>query len=146
MIFDKIVLFTYIISLSVLLLFGSHGFIMMFYHSKYMKNKPKPKPLEDLDMVTIQLPLYNELYVIERLINAVCEIDYPKDKLEIQVLDDSTDETVSLVTRIVNEKQAEGFDIQHIIRSNREGFKAGALKEGLITAKGKFVAIFDADF
>ena len=146
MIFDKIVLFAYIISLSVLLLFGSHGFIMMFYHSKYMKNKPKPKPLEDLDIVTIQLPLYNELYVIERLINAVCEIDYPKDKLEIQVLDDSTDETVSLVARVVKEKQALGFDIQHLIRSNREGFKAGALKEGLKTAKGKYVAIFDADF
>ena len=88
MIFDEIVLFAYIFSLTILLLFGSHGFIMMFYHYKYMKNKPKSKPLEDLEMVTIQLPLYNELYVIERLINAVCEIDYPKDKLEIQILDD----------------------------------------------------------
>ena len=146
MIFDEIVLFAYIFSLTILLLFGSHGFIMMFYHYKYMKNKPKSKPLEDLEMVTIQLPLYNELYVIERLINAVCEIDYPKDKLEIQILDDSTDETVSLVARVVKEKQAQGFDIQHLIRSNREGFKAGALKEGLKTAKGKYVAIFDADF
>jgi len=146
MIFDEIVLFTYIISLSILLLFGSHGFIMMFYHHKYIKNIPKPRLNQDEEIVTIQLPMYNEMYVVERLINSVCEIDYPKDKLEIQVLDDSTDETVDLVARIVKEKQAEGFDIKHLCRENRAGFKAGALKEGLKTAKGTYIAIFDADF
>lgn len=146
MIFDEIVLFTYIFSLSVILIFGSHGFIMIFYHHKYRKNIPKPKEAHEEAMVTIQLPMYNEMYVVERLINSICEIDYPKDKLEIQVLDDSTDETVDVVARLVNEKQADGFDIQHIRRTNRAGFKAGALKEGLKSAKGKYVAIFDADF
>ncbi len=146
MIFDEIVLFVYIISLSVLLFFGSHGFVMMYYHHKYRKNFPKQKAEHDEDLVTIQLPLYNEMYVVERLVTAVCEIDYPKDKLEIQVLDDSTDETVDVVARLVKEKQELGFDIQHLHRASREGFKAGALKEGLKTAKGKYIAIFDADF
>jgi hypothetical protein len=109
-------------------------------------SNPRPKNQYDEDIVTIQLPMYNELYVVERLINAVCNIEYPKDKLEIQVLDDSTDETVDVVAAIVKKKQEEGFDIQHIRRPNRQGFKAGALKEGLRTAKGKYVAIFDADF
>ncbi|MEW6702584.1 MAG: glycosyltransferase [Bacteroidota bacterium] len=146
MLFDEIVLFAYIISLTILLLFGSHGFIMIYYHYKYRRNLPKPKIDREEEMVTIQLPLYNELYVIERLIDAVCEIDYPKEKLEIQLLDDSTDETVDLVARLVKEKQELGFDIYHVRRNSREGFKAGALKEGLKTAKGKYIAIFDADF
>jgi cellulose synthase/poly-beta-1,6-N-acetylglucosamine synthase-like glycosyltransferase len=96
--------------------------------------------------VTIQLPLFNELYVLERLIGGVCDIDYPKDKLEIQVLDDSTDETVNVAKRVVKEKKQQGFDISYIHRENRQGYKAGALKEGLKTAKGKYIAIFDADF
>ncbi|PKL82183.1 MAG: glycosyl transferase family 2 [Ignavibacteriae bacterium HGW-Ignavibacteriae-3] len=146
MIFDEIVLFTYIFSLSIILIFGSHGFIMIYYHHKYRKNNPLPKESHDEDLITIQLPMYNEMYVAERLIHAICEIDYPKDKLEIQVLDDSNDETVNIVANVVKQKQAEGFDIQHIRRTNRSGFKAGALKEGLLTAKGKYVAIFDADF
>ena len=146
MAFDEIILFAYIFSLMILLFFGSHGFVMMYYHYKYRMNNPRSKSQHDEELVTIQLPLYNELYVVERLINAVCKIEYPKDKLEIQVLDDSTDETVDVVAQLVKQKQEEGFDIQHIRRPNREGFKAGALKEGLKTAKGTFVAIFDADF
>ncbi|NMB80851.1 MAG: glycosyltransferase [Ignavibacteria bacterium] len=146
MAFDEIVLFTYIFSMMVLLFFSSHGFVMMYLHYKYRMNNPRPKSEHEEDLVTIQLPMYNELYVVERLINAVCEIEYPKEKLEIQVLDDSTDETVDVVSKIVKEKQEQGFDIKHIRRSNREGFKAGALKEGLKTAKGKYIAIFDADF
>jgi len=86
------------------------------------------------------------MYVIERLINSVCEIDYPKDKMEIQVLDDSTDETTSIVARVVEEKKKLGFDISHVRRGTREGYKAGALKEGMKIAKGEFIAIFDADF
>lgn len=146
MIFDEIVLFSYIISLSIILVFGSHGFVMMFYHHKYRNNIPKPKEFDTEDIVTIQLPMYNEMYVVERLIDSICEIDYPKDKLEIQVLDDSTDETVDVVAKLVKAKQDLGFDIQHVRRSNREGFKAGALKEGMKSAKGKYIAIFDADF
>ncbi|MEZ4904947.1 MAG: glycosyltransferase [Spirosomataceae bacterium] len=96
--------------------------------------------------VTIQLPIYNERYVIERLIAAVAAFDYPKTHFEIQVLDDSTDETVAIVAQKVAQYQAQGFEIQHIRRDNRVGFKAGALAHGLALAKGEFVAIFDADF
>ncbi len=146
MTFDEIVLFVYIFSLTILLIFASHGYIMVYYHRKYKHIKHSMNNADDYPLVTIQLPLYNELYVVERLINSVCEIEYPKDRLEIQVLDDSTDETVSLVAGIVQKKQEEGFDIQQIRRENRSGFKAGALKEGLRLAKGEYVAIFDADF
>ena len=144
---DNIVLIAYFISLSILFVFGCHGFVMIFYHRKYGNLNPVPKEIYNDDaVVTIQLPLYNELYVVERLIDSVCEIDYPKDKLEIQVLDDSTDETTSIVAAAVEQKKLLGFDIQHIRRGTREGFKAGALKEGLKIARGEFIAIFDADF
>ena len=120
---------------------------MLYYHKKYQAIQHKPIPdFECKDVVTIQLPLYNELYVVERLIDAVCAIDYPTDKLEIQVLDDSTDETIEVAANIVEEKKKLGFDISYIHRENRKGYKAGALKEGLAIAKGLYIAIFDADF
>ncbi len=144
---DEIVLVGYFGALLILFVFGLHGFVMLFYHRKYKEVKHEPNPdFECSASVTIQLPLYNEMYVVERLIDTICKIDYPKDKFEIQVLDDSTDETVTIAARIVEQKRKEGFDISHIHRENREGFKAGALKEGLKTAKGEYIAIFDADF
>ena len=144
---DEIVLVGYFGALLILFVFGLHGFIMLFYHRKYKEVKHEPNPdFECNASVTIQLPVYNELYVVERLIDTICKIDYPKDKFEIQVLDDSTDETVNIVARVVEEKRKEGFDISHIRRENRQGFKAGALKEGLKIAKGEYIAIFDADF
>lgn len=144
---DQVILIGYFVSLSILFVFGLHGFVMIFYHRKYGHNNPVPKKVFDEEpMVTIQLPLYNEMYVIERLINSVCEIEYPKDKMEIQVLDDSTDETTAIVAKIVEQKKQQGFDISHIRRGTREGYKAGALKEGMKIAKGEFIAIFDADF
>ncbi|PIW70211.1 MAG: glycosyl transferase family 2 [Ignavibacteriales bacterium CG12_big_fil_rev_8_21_14_0_65_30_8] len=144
---DNFILTLYFMTLSVLFIFGSHGFIMLFYHRKYGDKKQKSDTkLNQNSTVTIQLPLYNELYVVKRLIDSVCKIDYPKDKLEIQILDDSTDETSEIVAEIVTEKLKEGFDIKQIRREDRKGFKAGALKEGLKTAKGEFIAIFDADF
>ncbi|MBF8297297.1 MAG: Glycosyltransferase [Bacteroidetes bacterium] len=97
-------------------------------------------------MVTVQLPVFNEIYVVGRLIDASCAIVYPKDKLEVQVLDDSTDNTVDVVASYVEKYRKLGFDIKQIRRVNRAGFKAGALKEGLASARGQFVAIFDADF
>lgn len=100
----------------------------------------------ELPTVTIQLPLYNEKYVARRLIDAVCRIQYPKDKLEIQVLDDSDDDTIDLIRSIVDEYQFRGFDIVHIHRTDRTGYKAGALRAGLKSSKGEFIAIFDADF
>jgi cellulose synthase/poly-beta-1,6-N-acetylglucosamine synthase-like glycosyltransferase len=100
----------------------------------------------EIPYVTIQLPVYNELYVMKRLLKNIAKIEYPKDKLEIQVLDDSTDESVEMTAKYIKKVQELGIDIQHIRRTNRQGFKAGALKEGLKTAKGEFIAIFDADF
>ena len=97
-------------------------------------------------MVTVQLPIFNEYYVAGRLIDSVIALQYPKDKLEIQVLDDSTDDCRELTEAKVDEYQKQGFHIQHFHRTNREGHKAGALKEGLEKAKGEFIAIFDADF
>ncbi|MDP3682937.1 MAG: glycosyltransferase, partial [Ignavibacteria bacterium] len=131
---DEIVLISYFVSLFILFVFSSHGFFMIYYYNKYknVKQVADANFISD-KKVTIQLPLYNELYVVERLIDSVCEIDYPKDYLEIQVLDDSTDETVSLVANKVAEKIALGFNILHVRRELREGFKAGALKEGMKT-------------
>ncbi|MBD2757543.1 cellulose synthase family protein [Spirosoma validum] len=101
---------------------------------------------DKLPYVTVQLPVYNELYVVERLIDAVVQLQYPQDKLEIQLLDDSTDETVELIARKVADYKQQGIDIEHIRRPERKGFKAGALAYGLTIAKGEFIAIFDADF
>ena len=113
----------------------------------YRRNLKKPQIKDDeWPMVTIQLPVYNELYVIERLIDAVCAFDYPKDKLEIQLLDDSTDESLEVGRKKVEEWRAKGIDIQQIKREKNTGFKAGALSYGLEFCKGEYVAIFDADF
>lgn len=120
----------------------------------YLKSKTKPKKQGNISVllennypkVTVQLPVYNEMYVIERLIDAVCQLNYPSDKLEIQVLDDSTDETVVIIANKVAEWQTKGIDIQYIRREDRRGFKAGALDFGLQQCKGEFIAIFDADF
>lgn len=100
----------------------------------------------DLPRVTVQLPVYNELYVVERLIDAVARLKYPREKFDIQLLDDSTDETVAIIAAKVAEYQQQGIDIEHIRRPERTGFKAGALAYGLAFAKGEFIAIFDADF
>lgn len=141
------ILIVYFISLSILFAFGLHGLVMIYYYHKTRAYAtPDLEIPKELPMVTVQLPVFNEVYVIERLVNAVCEMEYPKDKLEIQLLDDSTDETVEVSRRLVAEWAARGFDIKHIHRIDRSGFKAGALKSGLEKAKGEFVAIFDADF
>jgi cellulose synthase/poly-beta-1,6-N-acetylglucosamine synthase-like glycosyltransferase len=144
---ERLVLLIYFVSLSILFGFGIHGLVLLYYYRKTSGVK-RVKPLmpEENPKVTVQLPIFNELFVVERLIKSVCEIDYPKDKLEIQVLDDSTDETVALSKRLVDEYAAMGFNIKYIHRTNRSGYKAGALKEGLAKAEGEYVAIFDADF
>lgn len=144
---EKFILVTYLISLLVLFAFGSQGFIMIYYYFKCRHRKENNHSLiKEYPPVTIQLPIYNELYVVNRLIRAACNIQYPKDKLEIQVLDDSTDETTVVVAKLTKEMQSKGFDVKLIHRGTREGFKAGALREGLKTARGELIAIFDADF
>jgi cellulose synthase/poly-beta-1,6-N-acetylglucosamine synthase-like glycosyltransferase len=144
---EDAILIIYFISLTILFGFGIHGLVMLYYYGKTQKIvSPDEKMPEKLPRVTIQLPLFNEYYVVERLIDAVCNIEYPKDLLEVQVLDDSTDDTVELAQNLVENYSNRGFDIKYIHRTNRQGYKAGALKEGLETAQGEFVAIFDADF
>jgi cellulose synthase/poly-beta-1,6-N-acetylglucosamine synthase-like glycosyltransferase len=144
--FTDLVLYLYFFSLLILFTFGAHGFVMVYH---YLRNHSREAALSVLGqepMVTVQLPVYNEYYVAERIIEAVCSLEYPKDKLEIQVLDDSTDETVDVVAKTVLHFQSLGYDIKQVRRTTRAGFKAGALKDGLETARGEFIAIFDADF
>jgi len=144
---EEIILFIYIFSLTVLFIFGSHGFIMIYYYLKYRSRKSQAvNEITTYPVVTVQLPVYNELYVVGRLIDASCTMVYPKEKLEILLLDDSTDQTVEVVAKYVEKYKRQGFDIKHIRRDNRLGYKAGALKEGLAVARGEYVAIFDADF
>lgn len=117
---------------------------------KYLQARSRKKAvtgsLQEFPYVTVQLPVYNEKYVIERLIKGVCKLDYPLDKLEIQVLDDSTDETAAIASNMVRKLAQDGLDIKYIRRSNRDGFKAGALQRGLEQSKGEYLAVFDADF
>src|SRR5262249_43232254 len=109
--------------------------------------QPKPEHrFTELPRVTVQLPLFNEMYVAPRLLDAVAKIDYPRDRFEVQVLDDSTDETQELCKQKVDELRQAGLDITYIHRTNRTGFKAGALENGLRSATGEYVLIFDADF
>ncbi len=144
---EGVLLLTYFLALSVLFGFGIHGLILLYYYHKTLNlEASEMPPPKEWPKVTIQLPIFNELYVVKRLIKSVSEIDYPKDKLEIQVLDDSTDETVKISAALVDKYRERGFDIKYIHRVDRSGFKAGALKNGLEEAKGDFVAIFDADF
>ncbi len=144
---EEFILLTYILSLTILFIFGSHGFIMIYYYLKYRSRKNQPAgEITTYPVVTVQLPVYNEIYVVGRLIDAACAMVYPKDKLEIQVLDDSTDTTVEVVAEHVERYRKQGFDIKQIHRTDRTGYKAGALKAGMTVARGEFIAIFDADF
>lgn len=125
--------------------------LLYFYRRTHNRGeKPAATPITidtpNLPFVTVQLPVYNERYVFGRLIDAVTKFQYPKDRFEIHILDDSTDETVRISEEKVKEYEAQGFQIKHIHRTNRQGFKAGALKEGMSEAKGELIAIFDADF
>jgi cellulose synthase/poly-beta-1,6-N-acetylglucosamine synthase-like glycosyltransferase len=143
------VVFAYFAIVSILAVFGLHRCYMVYLYKRYRSNAPQPTRQfspDQLPRVTIQLPIFNELYVVERLLDAVAAIDYPRDRLDVQVLDDSTDETQALAARKAAELRDRGLDVAYIHRDNRSGFKAGALAEGLRTAKGEFVAIFDADF
>lgn len=147
--FDYTVLILYFSILTVLAIYGGYRVKQVIDFWRYRKLVPTPARRfaeEELPRITIQLPLFNEMYVVERLLKSVTEIDYPRNRLEFQVLDDSTDETVKLAEATVERYRQAGFDIHYIHRTDRTGFKAGALENGLKTAKGELVAIFDADF
>ncbi len=144
---ETLTLGAYFFVLIILAVYGWHRYSLVYLYLRYRDQEPKPgPPLDPQPVVTIQLPLYNEMYVADRLIAAVCAIDYPRELLEIQVLDDSTDETRSVAELAVRRLAAQGHDIKYIHRTNRAGYKAGALEEGLKVARGEFIAIFDADF
>ena len=146
--FDWALLIPYFTTLIILSVYGLHRYDVIRTYFKYRKNAmgEPPKRFETLPPVTIQLPLYNERYVVERLIEETLQIRYPKHLLQIQVLDDSTDDTAPFAEALVERYRNMGYPIEYHHRSNRHGFKAGALQEGLATATGEVVAIFDADF
>ncbi|HVZ82919.1 MAG TPA: cellulose synthase family protein [Terracidiphilus sp.] len=146
--FDLSLLIPYFAVMIVLAIYGIHRYTLCYIYYKHRKNYDPnpPQHFDDLPRVTVQLPIFNEQFVIDRLIEAVCAMEYPREKLEIQVLDDSTDETTEVASGIVDRYAAMGHPIVYIHRTNRHGFKAGALDAGLKVAKGEFVAIFDADF
>ena len=147
--FDWTILLLYFAILVVLAIYGGYRVKQVIDFWRYRKFVPQPKARfaeEDLPVITVQLPLFNEMYVVSRLVKAVTEIDYPREKLQIQVLDDSTDETVKIAEATVAKYAELGFDIQYIHRTDRTGFKAGALENGLQHARGDLLAIFDADF
>jgi cellulose synthase/poly-beta-1,6-N-acetylglucosamine synthase-like glycosyltransferase len=148
--FDLALLIPYFIVLIILATYGAHRYWLVYLYYKHKENKTTEPAAhfhsEDLPRVTVQLPIFNEQYVVERLLDAVCRLDYPKDKLDIQLLDDSTDETVEVARILVDRYAALGHPVYYLHRNNREGYKAGALEAGLKTAKGEYVAIFDADF
>jgi cellulose synthase/poly-beta-1,6-N-acetylglucosamine synthase-like glycosyltransferase len=145
--FDLAMMIPYFLVLCVLALYGLHRYWLVYDYYKYSKNVPgPPPPVTTWPRVTIQLPIFNERYVIERLVEAVSRFDYPAELLDVQVLDDSTDETQPVARGCVERHAAQGMRITYIHRTNREGYKAGALENGLKTAQGEFVAIFDADF
>jgi cellulose synthase/poly-beta-1,6-N-acetylglucosamine synthase-like glycosyltransferase len=141
------VIAVYLGILSVLAVYGFHRAQLLYLYWKHKNRAPTPPGrFEELPRVTVQLPMFNEMYVAERLIESVAAIDYPKDKLEIQVLDDSTDETQTIAKSKVEELVERGFDAVYIHRTERTGFKAGALEHGLKVAKGDYLMVFDADF
>src|SRR5262245_8843583 len=145
--FDVFILIPYLVILVVLAVYGIHRYHLVYLYLKNKDKIAKPKAtLEVRPIVTVQLPIYNEMYVVERLIEAACNIRYPRELIQIQVLDDSTDGTVEIAAASVEKHRQLGFDIQHIHRANRNGFKAGALENGLKQTKGELIAIFDADF
>lgn len=151
MILESIIITIYSVALLLIFMYALAQLNLLFNYlsaRKHHKNSPTFdfSKEEEIPFVTIQLPVYNELYVMDRLLNNIAEMDYPKEKLEIQVLDDSTDESFEETAKHIEALRKTGLDIQHVTRKNREGFKAGALKEGLKIAKGEYIAIFDADF
>lgn len=150
-ILGNIVLVIYCISLGYITIYCLTQFHLLLHYNRRDKNLPKPdwNALESSKVwpkVTVQLPIYNEMYVVKRLIDSIAAFDYPRDLLEIHILDDSQDETVDLVAERVNFYKRKGYQIEQIRRKNRIGYKAGALKDSMKYARGEFIAIFDADF
>ncbi|MGH9569602.1 MAG: cellulose synthase family protein, partial [Candidatus Angelobacter sp.] len=146
--FDLMLLIPYFAVLGILAAYGLHRYALVYMYYRHRKNRTSAPPgqFADLPQVTVQLPIFNEQFVVDRLVESISKMEYPRDKLDIQVLDDSTDETRQVARDVVERYSALGHPITYIHRVNREGFKAGALQNGMNTSKGEFIAIFDADF
>jgi len=145
--FNYIIVGAYFAILSLLMVYCLHRYSILFLYFKYKKKFDPPPSLPSvLPFVTVQLPVYNEMYVVKRLITAAAHLNYPRELLQIQVLDDSTDETSVIARQLVTEFQTAGYAIDYLHRDQRHGFKAGALEAGLKSSRGEFIAIFDADF
>jgi cellulose synthase/poly-beta-1,6-N-acetylglucosamine synthase-like glycosyltransferase len=146
--FDLCLLIPYFVVLITLAAYGFHRYqlVWMYYRNRKKKTTTPKSTFTALPRVTIQLPIFNEQFVVDRLVDSICRLEYPRELLDIQLLDDSTDETVRVAEEVVARYRAMGHDIVHIHRTDRTGYKAGALENGLKSAKGEFVAIFDADF
>ena len=155
--FVSLLLGLYFVVLACLSLFGLHRCYLVYLYIKHRRSVAgdigedvvlfeKSTRRQKVPFVTVQLPVYNEKYVVDRLVNAVANLNYPRDCFEVQVLDDSTDETQEIAQNAVDRASLRGLDIHYLHRNNREGFKAGALAEGLTKARGELIAIFDADF
>jgi len=142
----QIILNIYLVALIVVGIFSLEAIFLGYKFWQGKKRTTSGRNTDYCPKITVQLPIYNELYVVERLIQSVCSLDYPKEKLQIQVLDDSDDVTRDICENLVIQSKESGFNVSLIRRGNRDGFKAGALKEGLKSAEGELIAIFDADF
>jgi cellulose synthase/poly-beta-1,6-N-acetylglucosamine synthase-like glycosyltransferase len=156
-VFQIAIVALYVLCLGALFLYGTNCYVLLFLfrrnrskgreeYQNLLKKFDASRWRADLPTVTVQLPVYNERHVIRRLLQAACALDYPRDRLEIQLLDDSTDDTVEIARRLVAAYRQQGIAIEHVRRTSREGFKAGALKAGMENARGDFLAVFDADF
>ncbi|MFH1969940.1 MAG: glycosyltransferase [Verrucomicrobiota bacterium] len=145
--FDILLLALYTVLMLVLTIYAVHAYLILYLYRKNRASRAKPVCIfTEWPRVTVQLPIFNEQYVVTRLLEAACALDYPRDRLEIQILDDSTDETQETAKKLAAKFQSQGINIHYLHRTNRQGFKAGALKNGLAQARGDFLAIFDADF
>ncbi len=144
-VYEAVIVWGYFACLAVLSIFGLHRYVLTSIFLR-TRGEAKPPPLVEEPLVTVQLPVFNERYVIARLIDAVASLDWPRERLQIQVLDDSTDDTTALARAAVERWRERGVDIALIRRGERAGFKAGALEHGLRSARGDYVAVFDADF
>jgi len=136
----------YVVISACLSVYGFNAFFFIFLYLRHRREQTPCPPLDTFPAVTVQLPIYNEMYVVQRIIDAVARLDWPQDRLQIQVLDDSTDETARIARECVERYRQQGFDITLMRRANRTGFKAGAMNEAMTGVRGEFIAVFDADF
>ncbi len=143
----RIAIAAYLVVLTLICVYGAHRYFLLMLYYRVRRRQSRPaSTFDELPRITVQLPMYNERNVAQRIIEQAAQLDYPRDKLQIQVLDDSTDETQQIARATVDRLRGAGHDIEYLHRANRTGYKAGALEAGTRTAKGEFIAIFDADF